>query len=315
MAWLERRGKKYRISYRLGGTLHRHSLGTADKGEADSCLARLEDSLNRLDRGWLKPPPAGADLSLFLLSGGEVTGVPPLRAPTPLILGALIQGYREAQATAIEADSLATVGTHLGHFVKSFGADFFIQSLTLDDLQRHVERRRKERGRRGKVTGYTIRKEVNTLAAAWEWAVLSNKLTGVFPNRGMKYPKDAEKPPFQTRAEIERRIEREGLVGDAAEELWDGLFLTLAEVGELLEFVRTGAMHPFLYPMVCLAAHTGMRRSELLRCRVADIDLDAGIVVIREKKRLKGKTSTRRVPLSHPSQRVKLYMFSVISEP
>ena len=73
MAWLEQRGKKYRISFGLDGALHRHSLGTADKAETNACLARLEDSLNRLERGWLKPPPPGADLPLFLLSGGEVT--------------------------------------------------------------------------------------------------------------------------------------------------------------------------------------------------------------------------------------------------
>ena len=107
MVWLEQRGKKYRLSFRYGGTMYRHSLGTTDKSEADACLARLEDSLNRLERGWLKLPH-DADLPLFLLSGGEVTGKAPIPAPTPLTLTALCQEYETAQETAIEANSLGT---------------------------------------------------------------------------------------------------------------------------------------------------------------------------------------------------------------
>ena len=37
------------------------------------------------------------------------------------------------------------------------------------------------------------------------------------------------------------------------------------EVDELLEIVRNAASHPWIYPMVCTADHTGARRSELIR--------------------------------------------------
>jgi integrase len=50
--------------------------------------------------------------------------------------------------------------------------------------------------------------------------------------------------------------------------------------------------------MVCFAAHTGARRSELLRARVADLDFEGETVLIREKKRQKGRRTTRRAPLS-----------------
>ena len=50
--------------------------------------------------------------------------------------------------------------------------------------------------------------------------------------------------------------------------------------------------------MVCFAAHSGARRSELLRARVADIDFNGKTVLINEKKRVRGKRTTRRVPLS-----------------
>jgi hypothetical protein len=50
-------------------------------------------------------------------------------------------------------------------------------------------------------------------------------LTGTFPNKGLVYPKSTEKPPFQTRAEIEAQLERGGLTEDEKCELWGCLFL------------------------------------------------------------------------------------------
>ena len=51
-------------------------------------------------------------------------------------------------------------------------------------------------------------------------------------------------------------------------------------------------------PNAPTAAHTGMRRSELIEARLEDIDLGNGIITVREKKRAKGTVTTRRVPLS-----------------
>ena len=50
--------------------------------------------------------------------------------------------------------------------------------------------------------------------------------------------------------------------------------------------------------MVCFAAHTGARRSELLRVRIGDVDFEGKAVLISEKKRARGKRTTRRVPLT-----------------
>src|SRR5947209_15875056 len=64
MAWLERRGRKYRLSFRYNGQMYRHSLGTADELEAGACLARLEEGIRLLERGRLERPAAGADLAI-----------------------------------------------------------------------------------------------------------------------------------------------------------------------------------------------------------------------------------------------------------
>jgi hypothetical protein len=121
---------------------------------------------------------------------------------------------------------------------------------------------------------------------------------GAFPNHGLVYPKADEKQPFMTRAEIERRIASGGLTPKQTAELWNCLFLTLPEIAELLDFVRGTAGHAWIYPIVAFAAHTGVRLSEAIRAMVADVDFDAATVMIREKKQVKGKRTTRHVPLS-----------------
>lgn len=53
---------------------------------------------------------------------------------------------------------------------------------------------------------------------------------------------------------------------------WDCLFLDLTQIGEFLAFVKAHASRPWVYPMCAAAAHTGARRSELVRLHVDDID-------------------------------------------
>jgi integrase len=122
--------------------------------------------------------------------------------------------------------------------------------------------------------------------------------TGRFPNDGLRFPKIDEKPPFMTRGEIERQIAAGGLEPYRIKELWDALFLTLPEIEEWLAHVRVYGTLPWVYPMVCFAAHTGARRSELLRVRIADVDFEGKAIHINEKKRARGKRTTRRVPVS-----------------
>ena len=123
-------------------------------------------------------------------------------------------------------------------------------------------------------------------------------LSGDYPNKGLIYPKGDELPPYQTREEIERQVAAGGLTPEQIDELWDALYLRPHEIGELLEHVRTHARHPWIYPLACMAGHTGARRSELIRMLASDVDFAGGSVIVREKKRVKGKRSTRRAPLT-----------------
>jgi integrase len=117
--------------------------------------------------------------------------------------------------------------------------------------------------------------------------------------KGLKYDKGEESLPFMTWREIEQRIAKGRLTPEQIDKLWDCLFLDTQQVGEVLDYVKQNAGLPFIYPMFVFVAHTGARRSEMMRCRVDDLDFGAGEVVIREKKRNRSvKLTFRRVPMS-----------------
>ena len=94
--------------------------------------------------------------------------------------------------------------------------------------------------------------------------------------------------------EIERRVK----AGGDPKELWEALFLNVAEIEELLKHVEQKKTHAWVYPMIAMAAHTGARRSELIAARKEDVDLAESVITIREKKRQQGTRTSRRVPIS-----------------
>ncbi len=298
MASLQERNGWFHLLFRYQGRQYSHALKTQDRREAEGLRGSVDRLLMRLHNHELAPPPADVDLAVFLLAGGKVPETPAL-VPV-LTLKELADGYGQAHANgAMEKNSLATARMHLRHFIDSLGERFVVPVLSTQVLQGYVDKRSRRKGAKDKrMSPTTLKKEIATLRAAWNWAVRTGLLSGNFPGRGLTYPKTDEKEPFQTRAEIERKIARGGLTAQQVEELWDCLFLTKPEIAEFLAYAADNAFQPFLYPMVAFAAHTGARRSELLRVLIDDVDLEGGTALIREKKRVKGRRSTRRVPLS-----------------
>jgi integrase len=188
---------------------------------------------------------------------------------------------------------------HFGHLIRHLGERAMVAQLSPADLQGYLDARLKHPGRKGRrVSPVTVQKDLATLRAAWNWAVRIGELAGNYPGRSLTYPKFDEKPGFSTFAEIERKIARGGLSQGEIGDLWECLFLTRPELDEFLAFARDNAREPYLYPMLAAAAHTGARRSELIRMRIDDADFAAGMAMIREKKKARGRRTTRRVPIS-----------------
>lgn len=298
MAWLEQhRSGTYHVAFRVGETRFKRSLDTRDKRKAEAKAGRIDENLELVKRGRLIIPD-DADVVAFLLSDGKLNGHP--ESPKMTTLKTLFDGFLEnLGAGSIEDSTLYGMKIHIKHLKMQLGADFRTQQLQFDDLQRYVDQRSQCKGLRGRpLSPTTIKKELVTFKAVWTWALRRKLVNRAFPNEGLRFAKTTEQPPFQTWAEIERRIERGGLSAEQTADLWDCLFLTLPEVEAVLEHVRSHKLHSFIYPMFVFAAHTGARRSEIIRSQIDDIDLARKTAIIREKKRVPGKCTTRSVPLS-----------------
>lgn len=298
MASIELRGQSYRIVYRYGGRKVQHPLKTDNESDARAALARLEENLRLLGRGRLQLPP-DADLTTFILSDGRVSSKALPELPKVVTLGELAERYEEVHSNgAIEASSLETVQMHLRHFKKTLGVSTPLGQLQQEHLQQHLTKRAKQRGiRKRRVSAVTLRKEMATLRAAWTWAHRAGIISKPFPGAGLVYPKTEEKPPFQTWEQIERQIKVGGPDKAAQLDLWDCLFLTLPEIAQVLAYVKENAAYSFLHPMFAFAAYTGARRSEMMRLMIADLDLASRTAVLHEKKRAKGRRTSRHVPL------------------
>jgi integrase len=302
MAWLERKGTMFRIRFRFGGKKQFVALKTAKEREANSCLARFEENLRLAERGRLEIPD-DADVGLFLLSDGKLNHRPLDECrPAPVTLGQLFAGYRDNYPKrAKEENTRYTERIHMNHLERLLGAGTQLHSITAKMLQGYVATRSQETSKFRRMIGSaTIKKELGTLTAVWnQWAIPQGLASASLPTKLLTFDKGRAKPPFQTREQIERQIARGGLSPEEHAALWDSLFLTLPEIGDVLEFVRQKKLPPFVYPLFAFAAHTGARRSEMLRSRMTDFDFEANVVTIREKKRERDKVETyRTVPMT-----------------
>ncbi len=199
----------------------------------------------------------------------------------------------------MEENSRYTLNIHLEHILRVLKPTTLVTAVTFEALQRYVNGRSAAVGRRGQpISPTTIKKELTSFSSVWNWALRMGYVTAPFPNKGLRFAKFSDKPPFQTWAEIERQIACGGLSETEESALWDCLYLRVEEVQELLSFVEEHGCDPCLYPMLLLAAHTGARRSEIVRSQKRDFDFEAGTVLIRERKRSKGRLTHRSVPLT-----------------
>ena len=94
----------------------------------------------------------------------------------------------------------------------------------------------------------TRRSNLDILASAYSGfeAVAGGVLKGSFPAKGLRYPKEEEKEPFRTFAEIEAIIASENPDEERKEALWQALYLTRPELEEFLGHMRLNATLPWL---------------------------------------------------------------------
>ena len=299
MAWIEKPvSGNYQVAFRFEDQKYKKSLRTKDRRAAEARLQRVQELIQLVESGRIAVPE-DIDPADFFLSDGA-TNLKPKSKAAPRTLRRLCEAFLASIPDgSMEASTIKGLEIHSRHLQRIFGASFPVRSMGVTDLQRYVDSRTKETGRRGRsVSPTTIRKELATLRLIWNWARTAEYFERPLPQNGIRFPKTVEKPRFQTYQEIESKVASGNLGEQEIADLWDCLFLTTAEIDQVLSTVRESARHPFIYPMFLFAAHTGARRSEMLRSQIGDIDFNGGTVTIRETKRVRGKLTTRAVPLS-----------------
>ncbi len=292
------RSKQYHIRFRFAGRSFKRSLKTDRETHASASLARLTETISLVRRGVLELPP-DADAVTFLLSGGRTRNI---RVSEPSItLGQLFTKYQEnLPEQAKELTTLKTEEIHIKVFrkKKKLPLTKTLDQLTTHDIQQFINRESRRKFGNRFLSPDTIKREVDTLKCILNWAQTQQLVKEAPSLRGLVYGKRDEKPPFMTRTEIERILARGGLDETEIARLWEALYLTIPEVLEVLELVRKRAKYPFIYPMFAFVAFTGARRSEMTRVMIDDLDLDAGTVLIRERKRSRVRSTTfRRVEM------------------
>lgn len=110
---------------------------------------------------------------------------------------------------SLEQSTVNAMEIHLRHLERVLGSSFVLRSAELEDLQGYIDKRSKENGLHGKpLSPITIKRELTTLRTLWNWAKDAGYVSEPLQLKGLRYPKRKEKPPFQTLAEIEKRISR-----------------------------------------------------------------------------------------------------------
>ncbi|QDU10907.1 tyrosine-type recombinase/integrase [Gimesia aquarii] len=302
MASLENRTGYFNVVFRFGGKKYTRSLHTDDEKEANRLLANLEQTVRDVKSGRIFLP-ADADIPTFLLSDGKLT-TPHVSSSDSiseiqLSLHDLFESFfTSLPDNSLELSTISQMKTHQNNLLRVLGSETITDNIDLNMLDSYCQKRRKDKGRRNrKVSASTIKKELVTLRRVWLWGKKRGKLTSELPEiRDVHLPKSTERPVFQTYDEITLQINQDNLTQEQQDDLWECLYLGTDEIDELIQHVRKKSSRTFLYPMVVAAAHTGARRSELMRSQLSDLRGD--VLIIREKKRRRGQESTRRVPMS-----------------
>lgn len=299
MPWLEPdRSGSYHIAFRFNGRRYRRSLKTHDAREAELLVARVEDNLRLIERGRIVVP-GDVDVATFLMSDCRVGGPAPKHATVETLTRLFEVYFERVGSDKLEESTLEGMRIHRKHLERVLGKRLCLATANADTLQGYIDERSTEKVR-GKrlISPATTKKEIVTLRTVWNWASHLDLIAKPYPGKKLTYPKVEGKLAFRTLAEVEQRIARGGVTEDYAAEMWESVFLSTEELADFLKYVKEHAQEPYAYLLLIFAAHTGARRSEMMRSEIDDVDLHSGTMNIRERKRVRGTRSTRSVPMS-----------------
>jgi integrase len=287
MASLGKKGDLYVARFRYQGQEYKRSLKTTRPEDARGAMMGVERAIHGLTTGMIQMP-AGADVGDFIVSGGTLKEMNrPRRKVDPL--SELVQVYLAAQSHKA-ASSVYTEGIHLGNLLKHLESRAAIPAdkVVHRDLDQFLQARLKER------TSSTVHKERDTIRTFFSWLV-ANGYLDASPAAALSAIKgEVELAPFRTISEIDGIVARGGLSDGEILKLWDCLYLTPAEIADLLLTIRQRSDMDYGFLLHAIPAYTGMRRGEILRLRWSDVESSQGYIIARSLKQSRRAVETRR---------------------
>jgi integrase len=295
MANLGKKNGVYLARFRYLDKEYKRSLKTTDRKTAEGALFRIQDALHQLAIN-NKRVPQGVDPGDFIFSGGTLEApvviVRPAKVPT---LQAAIEEYKQNLGHLAE-NHRYTVAVHLRNLLRKLPAKASgpVDQVQERDLESFIQARLRER------SPTTVSKERMTIISFFGWLLKQGHLTASPGVNLTPVKASGDLPPFRTVEQIEEIIGRGGLSRKEEFKLWETLYLTPAEIAEVLGLVRERAKRDVSLVLHAIPAYTGMRRSEVCRLCWNDVEFDQNSIVARSRKqsRLKAETS-RRIDL-HP---------------
>lgn len=191
MAWLEKKGGDFSIRFRFARGKPFLCLKTTDRREAEAALGRFETHLRLIEQGLLPPPPDGADVGTYILSGGKLGGRPSrdVRAELKTLAGLFESYLADYPKGAKEGTTLKTERIHIAHLRRLLDTKLPLVDVTTRTIQAYVDVRAADVGTE------TVKKEVGTFAAVWnKWAVPQGMVKVPAPTAGMVYRKGESNP-------------------------------------------------------------------------------------------------------------------------
>ncbi len=200
MAWIEERGKRFRLAFRFNDEKFTVNLKSTNRKDTQACLSRLEENLRLVERGRLSVP-TGTDLGLFLVSDGKLDKkVEIVRLPS---LATVFKKYQETfTAGAKEFVTRKMEDVHMKHLSRIIGGDKVIGEVTTGTVQQFIDTRSQEKFKGNPIRPKTVKKAVATLRYVWNWSYRQGHVPMKYPTGDLIYAKERQQEPFRTYAQI-----------------------------------------------------------------------------------------------------------------
>lgn len=289
--WQDPKSKFYFVSFYFKGIRYKKSTHATDLRSANTAQRTVNARLAPLNEG-IKVLPEGVTVAEYVFEGKESGSRTDGRTVEELCAEYL------AAAQADKPASWKTEKIHINHFLRFLGparSQKPVSSITPIVLQQYKLARQK------KVKNVTVSKEIVTLHLLFKFADPRGSAQSN-PVQGITVPKTTGSlPRFRTKSEIDDILANGFYSKEETRQIRHCRYLGKREVRRLLELSQK--KEPTFAPAVAIAALTGMRKSEISRCEVEDIDFKAGAIWARSRKQSKKQEMTLRDIDLHPKLR------------